>query len=251
MASIAASWSGRVLLSADPNMALYYFGWWRMNALGIFAIVPPAAIWLAASAEPLERTPGRPRGADGRRNGRRDSPADAPASRQRDGRPAPRRRPPDLALRGGSFRAERGRERGSAGGDRRRAGDRLRMGAFPFDRPERPPLRRPGLRAAADHDAAGPRSPGRRANGGGEDDGVRGPGPGARRRRAAGGGGLRGNRRGDGGAHEGALLDPDDSGRPDGCRHAAGAASWPHALLVDADPGFLRRRTRRLRHLHA
>ena len=41
-------------LSADPNMALYYFGWWRMNALGIFAIVPPAAIWLAASAEPLD-----------------------------------------------------------------------------------------------------------------------------------------------------------------------------------------------------
>ena|GEM_PF-3169314 len=54
VASIAASWLGRVLLSADPNMALYYFGWWRMNALGIFAIVPPAAIWLASSAEPLE-----------------------------------------------------------------------------------------------------------------------------------------------------------------------------------------------------
>jgi PAS domain S-box-containing protein len=53
-ASIVASWAGRALLSADPNMALYYFGWWRMNALGIFAIVPPAAIWLAASAEPLE-----------------------------------------------------------------------------------------------------------------------------------------------------------------------------------------------------
>lgn len=53
VASIAASWVGRVLLSADPNMALYYFGWWRMNALGIFAIVPPAAIWLASSAEPL------------------------------------------------------------------------------------------------------------------------------------------------------------------------------------------------------
>ncbi|MBK9088898.1 MAG: MASE1 domain-containing protein [Holophagales bacterium] len=54
VASIVASWAGRALLSADPNMALYYFGWWRMNALGIFAIVPPAAIWLAASAEPLE-----------------------------------------------------------------------------------------------------------------------------------------------------------------------------------------------------
>ena len=34
-------------------MDLYYFGWWRMNALGIFAIVPPAAIWLASSAGPL------------------------------------------------------------------------------------------------------------------------------------------------------------------------------------------------------
>ncbi|HYN40669.1 MAG TPA: PAS domain S-box protein, partial [Thermoanaerobaculia bacterium] len=54
VASILASWLGRALLSADPNMALYYFGWWRMNALGIFAIVPPAAIWLGASAEPLE-----------------------------------------------------------------------------------------------------------------------------------------------------------------------------------------------------
>jgi PAS domain S-box-containing protein len=54
VASIVASWLGRAFLSADPNMALYYFGWWRMNALGIFAIVPPAAIWLALSAEPLE-----------------------------------------------------------------------------------------------------------------------------------------------------------------------------------------------------
>ncbi|MBK6406918.1 MAG: MASE1 domain-containing protein [Holophagales bacterium] len=51
VASIVASWSGRVLLSYDLNVALYYFGWWRMNALGIFAIVPPAAIWLASSAE--------------------------------------------------------------------------------------------------------------------------------------------------------------------------------------------------------
>ena len=54
VASIVCSWLGRALLSTDPNMTLYYFGWWRMNALGIFAIVPPAAIWLAASAEPLE-----------------------------------------------------------------------------------------------------------------------------------------------------------------------------------------------------
>lgn len=52
VASIAASWFGRVVLSYDLNVALYYFGWWRMNALGIFAIVPPAAIWLASSAEP-------------------------------------------------------------------------------------------------------------------------------------------------------------------------------------------------------
>ena len=51
VASIAASWCGRVLLSADPGVSLYYFGWWRMNALGIFAIVPPAAIWFASSAE--------------------------------------------------------------------------------------------------------------------------------------------------------------------------------------------------------
>ncbi len=55
VASIAASWSGRMLLSSDPSLALYYFGWWRMNALGIFAVVPPAAIWLASSAEPLGR----------------------------------------------------------------------------------------------------------------------------------------------------------------------------------------------------
>ncbi|MBK8596216.1 MAG: response regulator [Holophagales bacterium] len=54
VASIVASWFGRAFLWADPNMASYYFGWWRMNALGIFAIVPPAAVWLAASAEPLE-----------------------------------------------------------------------------------------------------------------------------------------------------------------------------------------------------
>ena len=204
-------------------MALYYFGWWRMNALGIFAIVPPGRDLARRVGGASRGATGLQRRADRCGNGRRNSPADAPASRQRDGCPAPRRRPPDLALRRGPVRAQGGRKRWGAGGDRRRARDRIWMGPLPRDRTGRAPLRRPGFRAAPDRDAAGNRSAGRHADEGGENDGVRGTGPRARRRRTSGGGGLRGNRRGDGGAHGGTLLDPDASRWPDECRHAAGA----------------------------
>ncbi len=55
-ASIAASWIGRAYIWANPNLPFYsgWDGWWRMNALGVLAIVPPAAAWLAASAKPME-----------------------------------------------------------------------------------------------------------------------------------------------------------------------------------------------------
>ena len=54
-ASILASWIGRSYLWLHPSMAFYsgWGGWWRMNALGILAVVPPLVTWLAASAEPL------------------------------------------------------------------------------------------------------------------------------------------------------------------------------------------------------
>ena len=56
-ASIAAAWLGRGYLWVDPGVTLQagWDGWWRMNALGILAVVPPAAIWLSATAEPVER----------------------------------------------------------------------------------------------------------------------------------------------------------------------------------------------------
>lgn len=51
-ASIAASWLGRAFLWADPHMPFYsgWDGWWRMNALGILAVVPAAAVWLGTPA---------------------------------------------------------------------------------------------------------------------------------------------------------------------------------------------------------
>lgn len=56
-ASIAASWVGRLLLWRNPDMAFYsgWGGWWRMNALGVLAIVPPAVAWLAHGSTPLPR----------------------------------------------------------------------------------------------------------------------------------------------------------------------------------------------------
>ncbi len=56
-ASIAASWLGRLLIWRHPDMAFYsgWGGWWRMNALGVLAIVPPAVAWLEQRADPLSR----------------------------------------------------------------------------------------------------------------------------------------------------------------------------------------------------
>jgi PAS domain S-box-containing protein len=56
VASIAVSWLGREYIWANPSMPFYsgWDGWWRMNAMGVLAIVPPAATWLAASAKPIE-----------------------------------------------------------------------------------------------------------------------------------------------------------------------------------------------------
>jgi PAS domain S-box-containing protein len=54
VASILASWVGRAIVWTDPNLPLYarWGGWWRMNALGVLAVVPVAATFLAPSAEP-------------------------------------------------------------------------------------------------------------------------------------------------------------------------------------------------------
>ena len=55
LASALGSWLGRGLLWADPNMPFNsgWGGWWRMNALGVLTVVPPAVTWLSESAERL------------------------------------------------------------------------------------------------------------------------------------------------------------------------------------------------------
>jgi two-component system cell cycle sensor histidine kinase/response regulator CckA len=44
LASIAASWLARTAAATTP--AINFAGWWRMNALGVLAIVPLALVWL-------------------------------------------------------------------------------------------------------------------------------------------------------------------------------------------------------------
>lgn len=49
LASIASSWIARGVLWSHTDMAFYsgWDGWWRMNALGVLAVVPVALAWLA------------------------------------------------------------------------------------------------------------------------------------------------------------------------------------------------------------
>ena len=49
LASVACSWVARSLVWPNPHMPFYsgWGGWWRMNALGLLAVVPVALAWLA------------------------------------------------------------------------------------------------------------------------------------------------------------------------------------------------------------
>ncbi|MCC7064680.1 MAG: response regulator [Planctomycetes bacterium] len=53
--SILFSWIGKQTPGAWGSLGFYsgWDGWWRMNALGILSIVPPALTWLAPPRQPL------------------------------------------------------------------------------------------------------------------------------------------------------------------------------------------------------
>ncbi len=53
-ASVLCSWLARGFLWSNPDIAFYsgWGGWWRMNALGLLAVVPVSLAWLAPSRAP-------------------------------------------------------------------------------------------------------------------------------------------------------------------------------------------------------